>query len=136
MRILLSLLPTALLAGGCATITRGTTANVGFDSKPSGAEVRLSNGLGCVTPCSLVVKRNEEFIATFTKPGFVGQQIEVKTRVAGEGAAGFAGNIIAGGVIGMGVDAATGGALEHVPNPVVVDLEPDRPAPSRRGPAR
>jgi hypothetical protein len=134
MRIVPGLLLTMLLAG-CATITRGTTGNVGFDSKPSGADVRLSTGLGCVTPCSLAVKRNEEFVATFTKPGFIGQQVEVKTQVAGEGAAGFAGNIVAGGIIGMGVDAATGGALEHVPNPVVVELEreaPERPAPTRR----
>lgn len=123
MRIVL-VLGAALVIGGCATITRGTTSNVGFDSQPSGAEVRLSNGLGCVTPCSLAVKRNEEFIATFTRAGYVGQQVEVKTQVAGEGAAGFAGNIIAGGIIGMGVDAATGGALEHTPNPVVVALQP------------
>jgi len=115
----------AVVVGGCATIIRGTTSNVGFDSQPSGAEVRISSGLGCVTPCSLVVKRNEEFIASFTKLGYVGQQIEVKTKVAGEGAAGFAGNIVAGGVIGMGVDAATGGALEHSPNPVVVVLQPE-----------
>jgi hypothetical protein len=130
MRIVL-VLGATLVIGGCATITRGTNSNVGFDSQPSGAEVRLSNGLGCVTPCSLVVKRNEEFIASFTKGGYVGQQVEVKTKVAGDGAAGFAGNIIAGGVIGMGVDVATGGALEHTPNPVVVALEPD---PARRGP--
>lgn len=117
------LMPLLLLIAGCATITRGTTGNVGFDSKPTGAEVRLSNGLACVTPCSLAIKRNEEFVATFTKPGFVEQQVQVKTQVAGEGAAGFAGNIVAGGVIGMGVDVATGGALEHVPNPVVVELE-------------
>ena len=129
MRIVF-VLGAALVIGGCATITRGTNSNVGFDSQPSGAEVRLSNGLGCVTPCSLVVKRNEEFIATFTRPGYVSQQVEVKTKVAGEGAAGFAGNIVAGGIIGMGVDAVTGGALEHTPNPVVVALEPD---PSRRG---
>ncbi len=135
MRIVLGLVGLTFVLGGCATITRGTTGNVGFDSKPSGAEVRLSNGLACVTPCSLAVKRNEEFVATFTKAGFIGQQVEVKTQVAGEGAAGFAGNIIAGGVIGMGVDAATGGALEHVPNPVVVELEREaaaRPAPTRR----
>ena len=83
-----------------------------------------------MTPCSLAVKRNEEFVATFTRAGYVSQQVEVKTQVAGEGAAGFAGNIIAGGIIGMGVDAVTGGALEHTPNPVVVALQPD---PARRG---
>jgi hypothetical protein len=102
---------------------------VAFDSRSSGAEVRLTNGLACVTPCSLPIKRNEEFVASFTKSGYVGQQIEVKTQVAGSGAAGFAGNIVAGGLIGAGVDVATGGALDHTPNPVMVMLEPERPSP-------
>src|SRR5262245_55022141 len=123
MRIILVLALTAL-CGGCATVTRGTTDNVGFDSQPSQAEVRTSNGLGCVTPCSLVVKRNEEFIATFTKPGYRSQQVEVKTQLAGAGAAGLAGNILIGGVVGIGVDAVTGAANEHTPNPVSVVLEP------------
>jgi hypothetical protein len=118
----------ALALCGCATITRGTTNTVAFDSKPSGAEVRLTSGLACVTPCSLEVKRNEDFVASFTKRGYVGQQVEVKTQVAGGGAAGFAGNVLAGGVIGMGVDVATGAALEHTPNPVMVMLEPERPS--------
>lgn len=114
----------AALSGGCATVTRGTDNTIGFDSRPSQAEVRTSNGLGCVTPCSLVVKRNEEFIATFSKPGFRSQQVEVKTQLAGAGAAGLAGNVLIGGIVGIGVDAVTGAANEHTPNPVSVVLEP------------
>ena len=123
MRRLFALL-LAALSGGCATVTRGTTDTIGFDSQPSQAEVRISTGLGCVTPCSLTVKRNEEFIATFSKPGYQSQQVEVKTQVAGAGAAGVAGNVLIGGVVGIGVDAITGAALEHTPNPVSVVLEP------------
>ena len=57
----------AAMCGGCATVIRGTTDQVGFNSTPSGAEVHTSNGLGCITPCTLTVKKNEEFIATFQK---------------------------------------------------------------------
>src|SRR5262245_10723569 len=134
MRIVL-ILALSALCGGCATVTRGTTDNVGFDSQPSQAEVRTSNGLGCVTPCSLTVKKNEEFIATFTKPGYKSQQVEVKTQLAGAGVAGVAGNILVGGIIGIGVDAVTGAANEHYPNPVSVVLEPvqtERPPAARR----
>ena len=46
----------------------------------------------------------------------------VGTRVAGAGAAGFAGNVLVGGVVGMAVDAATGATLEHYPNPVMLTL--------------
>ena len=52
----------------------------------------------------------------------------VGTKVAGEGVAGFAGNVLIGGVVGMAADAATGATLEHYPNPVSVTLEPLRPA--------
>jgi hypothetical protein len=127
----------AALSGGCATVTRGTDSTVGFDSRPSQAEVRTSNGLGCVTPCSLVVKRNEEFVATFSKPGYRSQQVEVKTQLAGAGAAGLAGNILIGGLVGIGVDAVTGAANEHTPNPASVVLEPlsrGAPPPAARRP--
>ena len=70
MRIIL-VLAAAAMCSGCATVLRGTTDQVGFNSTPSGAEVHTSNGLGCVTPCTLTVKKNEEFIATFQKDGFV-----------------------------------------------------------------
>lgn len=52
----------------------------------------------------------------------------MKTSLAGSGAAGFAGNVLLGGVVGMGVDAATGATLEHTPNPVNATLRPLRGA--------
>lgn len=119
----------ALCCSGCATVIRGTTGNVGFNSSPSGAEVHTSNGLGCVTPCTLTMKKNEEFIVTFTKPGFIPQQVEVKREIVGGGVAATAGNVILGGLIGIGVDAATGAGYDHVPNPVSVILQPEAPPP-------
>jgi len=50
----------------------------------------------------------------------------VTTRIAGAGAAGFAGNILIGGVVGMAVDAASGATLEHYPNPVMMKMVPLR----------
>ena len=44
---------------------------------------------------------------------------------------GFRGNILAGGLIGMGVDAATGAAQDHKPNPVIETLQPLAPEPAR-----
>ena len=46
------------------------------------------------------------------------------TRFSGKGAAGMAGNVIVGGVIGVGVDAVSGATLDHYPNPVIFKLEP------------
>lgn len=46
------------------------------------------------------------------------------TEISGAGGAAFAGNILLGGAVGMGADAATGAAYNHTPNPVSVTLEP------------
>ena len=60
---------------------------------------------------------------------------------AATGAASFAGNLLLGGVAGMAVDAASGAALEHKPNPVIVTMRPrgagaPSPAPRRAKPPR
>ncbi|GJD35738.1 hypothetical protein [Methylobacterium aerolatum] len=67
-------------------------------------------------------------MATFEKDGFRPRSVPVRTEIVGKGGAAVAGNILAGGVIGLGVDAATGAAYDHTPNPVSVTLEPARPA--------
>lgn len=108
---------------GCATVTRGTTNQVQITSEPAGATVRTSLGHSCATPCTLQIDRKAVFSVIYTMPGHVEQTIVVNTQLAGSGAAGFAGNLIVGGVIGMGVDAATGATLEHVPNPVHAILQ-------------
>lgn len=38
--------------------------------------------------------------------------------------AGCTGIVVVGGVIGVGVDAATGATLDHYPNPVIIRLNP------------
>lgn len=114
----------ALALAGCATITRGTTSQVAFQADQPDVEMRTSNGLSCATPCTLTIARKAEFTAVFSKPGYHDVQIPVQTKIAGNGAAGFAGNILVGGVIGMAADAASGATLEHTPNPVVAQMTP------------
>lgn len=111
-----------LLLGGCATITRGTTESLGIQSEPPGAKVELSTGQTCVTPCSLELKRKYQYRLYLQKNGFNDVTVEVEPRVAGTGAAGVAGNVLVGGIIGMGVDAASGAAMTLGPNPVHVHL--------------
>ena len=114
----------ALLLGSCASITRGMTNQVQLASHPAEAQARTSMGHVCVTPCTLQFNRKDEFSVIFSKPGYHSAEVPVRTQIAGAGAAGFAGNVLLGGVIGMGVDAASGATLEHFPNPVAVTLIP------------
>ena len=119
---------------GCASVTRGTTENISISSTPSGATAEVS-GLNvpttCVTPCVVVAKRSADITVTVNKEGYEPQIIPLTKEIPGTGAAGFAGNLLLGGLVGMGVDAATGAALDHKPNPVIVTLQPAVPA-SRR----
>lgn len=81
----------------------------------------------CVTPCAVQAKRNADITVSISKEGYQPQVIPLTKEIPGAGAAGFAGNILAGGLVGMGVDAATGAALDRRPNPVIVTLQPSRP---------
>jgi hypothetical protein len=126
------------IVGGCASVTRGTTENISIASTPSGAQATIS-GLevptACITPCAIVAKRNADIAVTFEKEGYQPQVVQLTTEIPATGAAGFAGNILAGGLVGMGVDAVTGAATDHKPNPVMVTLEPIAP-PTRAAPPR
>jgi hypothetical protein len=129
----------ALPCIGCASLTRGTTENISIATTPAGATAEIS-GLeiptACVTPCVVQAKRNADISITINKDGYEPQIIPLTKEIPGSGAAGFAGNILAGGLIGMGVDAATGAAQDHKPNPVIVTLQPLAPVPSRQAKPR
>lgn len=134
-----ALMSAPILFIGCATVTRGLDSQVHIRSEPPGAEVRTSLAQTCTTPCTIKVARKDEFSVLISKEGYKPIELEVKNRIAGEGAAGFAGNVLIGGVVGMGVDAVTGATLEHYPNPVEVTLElipVTDPAPVRSKPQR
>lgn len=107
---------------GCATITRGTTEELTVQSTPSGANVRLDTGQTGITPATFTVPRKRDVIVTVSKPGYQTVTQTVTTKIAGRGAAGVAGNVLIGGIIGIGVDAISGASLNHTPNPVIVNL--------------
>ena len=124
---LVGILALSVMLGGCASVTRGTTENISISSTPSGVEAVVS-GLEvpttCTTPCAIVAKRSADISITFEKEGYQSQTVQLTKEVSGTGAAGFAGNLLAGGIVGMGVDAATGAATDHKPNPVIVTMQP------------
>jgi hypothetical protein len=118
----------AATLGGCATVTRGTTTAFVAESTPPGASVRTSTGFTCPsTPCALKMPRKEEFEITFRKAGYKPVTARVLSQVGSGGAAGMAGNILLGGIIGVGVDATSGAMNNLVPNPLRVTLEAEAP---------
>jgi hypothetical protein len=87
--------------------------------------VVLSTGEKGVTPAAFVEKRRRDsFTVTVTKPGYAPQTVTVESKAGGTGATAMAGNVVLGGLVGMGVDAGTGAYNSLYPNPVVVHLGP------------
>ncbi|MBR7620810.1 PEGA domain-containing protein [Phenylobacterium sp. 20VBR1] len=114
----------ALSSTACATVTRGSTEAWTVETDPIGAKVSTTAGFACdATPCTFKMPRKSEFTVTLTKPGYKTVTTQVVHEISGAGGAGMAGNVILGGVIGAGVDLATGAMMDLKPNPLVVKME-------------
>jgi hypothetical protein len=84
-------------------------------------------------------RRTDAFTVTVNKPGYVSESVKVESKFSGTGGTAMAGNAVLGGLIGIGVDAASGAYNSLYPNPVSVHLVPSgkskgvaRKKPSRR----
>lgn len=118
-------LAAVLCVSGCASVARGTTEKVVVSSIPADATIRTSLGHTCpASPCTIEISRKSEFTAYAEKPGYKPGSHYIGTKMSGGGAAGLAGNVLLGGIIGVGVDAATGATLDHFPNPALITLVP------------
>ena len=118
----------ALSAGGCSTIVNGTNQGVTFTTADAsgnsmeatctatgGSEFALNETF--TTPVEVQIPRSKKPIdITCRRDGMVGTRT-IKGKVEGS----TAGNIIAGGGIGVGVDALTG-AIYKYPKTVLITM--------------
>jgi hypothetical protein len=81
------------------------TDTVRFESKPSGAEAKTSNGQTCRTPCELALPINAPLSVTFTLNGYLPETENIEPI------------------------SATGLPTQLRPNPVVAELTPAPPPP-------
>jgi len=105
---------------GCATVVNGTTQKIPVASDPPAADVIVDGALVGQTPTSVVLKRNTDHLVTVQKAGYEPRTTPVVKDVGGA----VWGNVLAGGVIGWGVDAASGAQYKLVPSTVSVALVP------------
>jgi hypothetical protein len=96
--------------GGCATIVKGTTQSVSLETPGApGAKCTLtSSSVGSVTlvtPASVVLQKGSESVRVLCKKECYDDGVGIITSGTEAMAAG---NIIAGGPIGLGVDAMSG----------------------------
>lgn len=106
-----------LMLGGCASIVSGQNQSVSVVTKTDGADVAgakcsLSNDKGqwyATTPGSVTVRRSYGALAVDCKTDSHAGTAQVKSTTKGMAF----GNILFGGVIGVGVDVATGAAYDY-----------------------
>lgn len=108
------------LCSGCATIINGSSQDVSFASKPEGATVKTGDGVSCNTPCKLTLSRKRDHVVNISKESHEQQTVTIQHTMSGA----VAGNILAGGLVGWGVDALSGGQYKLIPETVSVELKP------------
>lgn len=105
---------------GCATIINGTTQKIDVSTDPPGATIATADGNTYTSPTKISLPRNTDHILTVSLAGYQTEQVHLTKTLSGV----VAGNIIAGGLIGWGVDAVSGAQYKLVPSAVSLRLRP------------
>lgn len=121
-RIILSSAISMAFLTGCATVTRGVNDTITVNSDPANANVVVSSGQRSKTPATFKLPRNKAVTVDVSKDGYESQSIQVVPQIQGGGAAGMAGNVLVGGIIGVGVDAVSGAMYDLKPDQISVKL--------------
>jgi len=104
---------------GCATIMHGSSQEIGFQSQPSGATVFVDDRLVGETPTFAELRRGSKHTVRFELGGY-----QPHEAVITKGTSGWVwGNIVFGGLIGLAVDAISGGMYKLKPEQVEAELQ-------------
>ena len=108
---------TALLVS-CASIIHGTQQDVGISSTPTGAQVTIDGAVGGTTPFVAKLRRKENHIVRMELAGYQPYETTVTHSVSGW----VWGNVVFGGLIGLAVDAISGGLYQLTPEQLSATL--------------
>jgi|AVFP01.1.fsa_nt_gi hypothetical protein len=115
-----SVMGAALLMCSCATMVRDWEQPVTFTSDPPGARLLLDSALRGTTPAVISVMRSPQPVTVrLEKDGYHPETFVLEEHMHPM----VMGNILIGGVIGLGIDAASGKSQDYVDS-VHVRLKP------------
>jgi uncharacterized protein YceK len=109
----------SILLLGCATIMHGTSQQIGVSSSPTGASVIIDNEPKGKTPITVDLSRKDNHMIRVEMEDY--EPFEIKTTRSTSGW--VWGNIVFGGLIGLAVDAITGGLYKINPEQIRAELE-------------
>lgn len=93
----------------CASIITGSTDSVTIQSNPTGARFETNTGSKGVTPCTITVPDSETLDVTVKMDGYEDSSADLAPRMSGW----LFGNILFGGLIGLGIDLVSGNWRTH-----------------------
>lgn len=108
----------SVITCGCATIIHGTRQDVGIASTPSGASVAVNNSPVGKTPVVASLRRKDNHIIRIELDGYLPFETTLTRKASGW----VWGNLALGGLIGLAVDAISGGLYKLTPEQVTAEL--------------
>jgi hypothetical protein len=108
---LVALIVSALALTACASIMHGTSQDVGISSTPTSAFVTVDNAAKGQTPFVAKLSRKDNHVIHITADGYAPADLTLTHSTSGW----VWGNLLFGGIIGLAVDAITGGLYKLTP---------------------
>ncbi len=112
--LLVSAIAATILSSSCATIIHGTGQEVGISSSPTGASVWIDNTEKGHTPLITKLSRKDNHIVRIQLDGYQPFDATLTRGVSGW----VWGNVAFGGLIGLAVDAISGGIYKLTPEQI------------------
>lgn len=108
----------AVLCTSCASVMHGTRQSIGISTNPTNAEVWLDSRFVGRSPMIIEMKRKDNHFVQIRLDGYQPYDLTFTREISGW----VAGNIVCGGLIGLAIDAVTGGIYQLTPDQVQVEM--------------
>ena len=116
---LVALIVSALALSACASIMHGTSQDVGISSVPTSASVTIDNGTKGQTPFIAKLSRKDNHVIHIAADGYQPADLTLTRKTSGW----VWGNLLFGGIIGLAVDAISGGLYKLTPEQLSATLQ-------------
>ena len=110
MKKIIAVIAVSLLTA-CGSIMHGGSQDIGISSSPTNAEVSIDGLTKGHTPVIANLSRKDNHIVKLTLAGYAPTELTLTRGVSGW----VWGNLVFGGLIGLGVDAISGGLYKLTP---------------------
>lgn len=107
-----------LATGACATVMQGTKQGISINSNPTGASIMVDGEPMGTTPAVLQLARKKEHVVRLDLEGYQPFEMALTKTTSGW----VWGNLVFGGLVGLGVDAATGGLYKLTPETIAANM--------------